>query len=376
MKPISVGLFSFLLGHTVAQQFTDDDDLSWGSYGEDVFTPECRAALNTTLDCSWMLGEYITHELGEVTNENLDEICTPQCFGSLPKVQKFIHQACPRDDNWVELQNKDIDFASDIIDDIARGHQEACFRDRDTDELCLSVMRNWTWEYEAKHSCANCLIGLKELYLNSTEEFDQGAYDEFTSLTKSCSKTGFYPPTPPPVNDPSPTETATSSTPTQSCASTYTIQENDTCNGICKKLNVSTDALTWLNQIASYCEQLPQPGTKLCVPERCGIYTVGKNDTCYSVVKKAPSYITVTQLLAWNLNLNSLCSNMVQQEGMQICDGMKKNCNKFYKVKDGDYCEKICKEDGISIKDFTAWNPDVKADCSLLQKDYYYYCVG
>ncbi|KAM0341331.1 hypothetical protein ACHAPU_010074 [Fusarium lateritium] len=317
MKPISVRLLSFLLSRTVAQQFVDDDDLSWGSYGEDVFTPEYRAALNTTLNCSWMLGEYITHELGEVTDENLDEICTPQCFDSLPKVQKHIHQACPRDDNWVELQNKGIDFATDIIDDIARGHQEDCSRASrsllprsvslpfyiylndaytngarsDTDELCLSVMRNWTWEYEAKNSCANCLIGLKELYLNSTEKFDKEAYDEFTSLTQSCNW-----------------------------------QEDYNFYSVC------------ICQVSGYQPVSPSKTTKISETRKST--ATGKFAT--------PTLIT---------------------------DGMRKNCNKFYRVKKGDYCEKICKENGISMKDFTAWNPDVKFDCSLVQKDYYY-CVG
>lgn len=63
----------------------------------------------------------------------------------------------------------------------------------------------------------------------------------------------------------------------------------------------------------------PAAGTELCMPQQCDIYTVKKNDTCQSIAASQPGYITVTQLQAWDPNLYVLCTNMAQQENMQIC---------------------------------------------------------
>jgi hypothetical protein len=100
---------------------------------------------------------------------------------------------------------------------------------------------------------------------------------------------------------------------------TYTIRADDTCNGICKAENVSTYSLISYNRLNAYCRDFPSSGTKLCMPPSCDIYTIQGNDTCHSIAVAQPGYVTVTQIQAWNPNLNALCTNMKQQEGMQIC---------------------------------------------------------
>lgn len=54
---------------------------------------------------------------------------------------------------------------------------------------------------------------------------------------------------------------------------------------------------------------------------------------------------------------------------------MTGECKKFYRVKAGEYCDKICKDNNISIEEFISWNPAVAPDCTLVMKDYYY-CIG
>lgn len=184
--------------------------------------------------------------------------------------------------------------------------------------FCYEIMGKWEEDGtidDAEHECSDCWLGYKQIWLNATEggPIDED-YEEFTSLTKSCKKTGFHPPTPVSTTESAPTETYT-----KPCPSTYIIQEGDTCNSICKEHNVSTDALTWTNDIPAYCNHFPKAGTEICMPEKCQVYTVEEGDSCIQIVWAVPYDITIAQLLAWNPNLNPTCSNMYQQEGMQIC---------------------------------------------------------
>ncbi|KAL8726976.1 MAG: hypothetical protein Q9166_006339 [cf. Caloplaca sp. 2 TL-2023] len=65
--------------------------------------------------------------------------------------------------------------------------------------------------------------------------------------------------------------------------------------------------------------------------------------------------------------------------------GLITTCRSFYKVQDGDYCEKIVSSYGTfsladlfgasSVVQFKKWNPAVKTDCSQLYIDYYY-CIA
>ncbi|KAF5011761.1 hypothetical protein FDECE_2128 [Fusarium decemcellulare] len=408
MKIIFATLLGCMLGYAVAQQFADDDEYYESS--EDHFTLECRTALNSTLDCSWLLGDYDSGELPDLSNEQLKSICTPKCADSLPKVQKKIHAACPYKNNKIKFEDGQYVAATITVDRLVDSHQKLCFKDLESGSFCYEMMREWEDKgAEDKHQCSDCMLGLQEVYLNSTESFDNEAYEEFTSLTKGCKKTSFHPPTPPCTTDTTASMTGPS-TPTQTCASTYTIVEKDTCNGICKKHNVSTDALTYLNNIPAYCAELPKPGTELCMPEQCDIYTVKKNDTCYSIASKVPSHITVTQLLSWNPNINSICSNMEQQEGMQICvsppgqsnedpstndggpkesatpapqpknvaEGTNTRCAKYYNVTTGDNCADVTLIQGISLEDFYFLNSGVDKNCTnlLLGQSYCVAAVG
>ena len=112
--------------------------------------------------------------------------------------------------------------------------------------------------------------------------------------------------------------TTATTTPTL-CPDTYTIQESDDCNKISIAQNVSTFSLLYQNDLQLYCKDFPDPEKSLCLSKQCDIYTVRENDTCYSIAQSQPSYITITQLLSWNVNLNLKCSNIDQQVGFQIC---------------------------------------------------------
>lgn len=133
----------------------------------------------------------------------------------------------------------------------------------------------------------------------------------------SCSKTAEYVYTPP-------TATGTPVTPSASptttpCANAYTVQSGDTCVSIALAQNVSSFAITYENSLLSSCEDLPVAGSSLCLPDLCQTYTVLEGDSCYSIAKDWGTYITVTQLVSWNYQLNTLCGNIDQWVGSVIC---------------------------------------------------------
>ncbi|RYO84777.1 hypothetical protein DL764_009280 [Monosporascus ibericus] len=56
--------------------------------------------------------------------------------------------------------------------------------------------------------------------------------------------------------------------------------------------------------------------------------------------------------------------------------GMVNNCNRFYLVSSGDTCSTVASRAGISLSQFSAWNPQTGgASCSSLWLDYYV-CIG
>jgi LysM repeat protein len=154
------------------------------------------------------------------------------------------------------------------------------------------------------------MFSILQLDQSSDYSYNADFAENFASLTSSCGATGFYYVTPTTIafNGSSTTAATATATLTPSCASTYTIQAGDTCNGICKSYNVSTHALLTTNHLKAYCKDFPEAGKEPCLPPSCDIYTVSDNDTCQSVAAKEPGYITITQLQAWNPNLNTLCT--------------------------------------------------------------------
>jgi LysM repeat protein len=190
---------------------------------------------------------------------------------------------------------------------------------RSTGDFCHSLMNSWQDldDLTEEQNCSDCLLGTLSLDQSSSFSYNVAFESNFSAMTASCGKTGFEPTKPTPIALNSSAEAT--STPTPSCASSYIVRSGDTCGGICKANNVSTFALTQANSLDAYCQNTLRPGIELCLPESCDIYTVQPNDTCRSVAAKQPSYITITQLQAWNLNLNALCTNMEQQIDRQIC---------------------------------------------------------
>lgn len=177
--------------------------------------------------------------------------------------------------------------------------------------------------------CSDCMLGVIQQQLNSPFGYDTAFASEFTSLTSSCSKTeyAFTSPLPYTVTTPG-TATATgtpSSSPSASptevlepgCVSLYTIQAGDTCNSIALAQNVSTFAVYGSHGITD-CSDLAT-GSKLCLLGQCLLHQVQETDTCDSIIAGAGITVSPSMFVAWNPNIDAVCSNLCTLVGMYIC---------------------------------------------------------
>lgn len=209
------------------------------------------------------------------------------------------------------------------------------------------------------------------------------------------------------------------------CNKFFKVQKGDTCQTIADKSNISIKEFVqwnkkvggedctglWLDtyvcvSVIGHKPTPTKPGNGITTPtpiqpgmvSNCDkFFKVKKGDSCQSIADK--SGISLAQFSKWNPKVGGsdcsglwldvyVCVSIVGHEptptkpGNGISTptptqpGMVGNCNKFYKVKKGDNCESISKKSGISVKEFTTWNPKVGGTtCTGLWLDNYV-CVN
>ena len=114
-----------------------------------------------------------------------------------------------------------------------------------------------------------------------------------------------------------PSPTGQRPVPSYTCEEKYTIQKSDTCINLSWTKKVFTFALLSDNSLPALCAGFPAAGTEICIPQQCNIYIVSPVDTCARVVKAKG--LTVAQLIEYNPNLNSRCSDLRDLAGYVIC---------------------------------------------------------
>lgn len=193
-----------------------------------------------------------------------------------------------------------------------------------TGDFCDTLLASWVNEttLTSAQNCSNCFLGVQSVELSSPFGYDDTLAANFQALTSSCGASGYAFTSPTAyglngtaTNTASPSSTAT---PTPNCTTSYTVQDGDDCNSVARAHNVSTFSLLYENTLNIYCLNFPAAGTSLCLPPQCALYTVQPGDTCDGIVNRTAG-ITVTQLLAWNPNINALCGNMLRFAGTEIC---------------------------------------------------------
>ncbi|KAJ5720928.1 uncharacterized protein N7483_008862 [Penicillium malachiteum] len=100
----------------------------------------------------------------------------------------------------------------------------------------------------------------------------------------------------------------------------YTTEDGDTCDSIAQALGVSAATMYYTNPNILNCSDIIT-GTSLCLPLTCNeVYAVQPNDTCSSIA--VSNYITTSNVINWNSQLNSNCSNLVSPDpywGSVLC---------------------------------------------------------
>ncbi|KAH9480415.1 LysM domain-containing protein [Psilocybe cubensis] len=197
---------------------------------------------------------------------------------------------------------------------------------------------------------------------------------------------------------------------TDGCTSYYTVQSGDTCSVMENNFNITlTQITTWNPEINSQCTNI-QLGLAYCVassssPPSTGppsnvapgtitdgcttYYTVVSGDSCSAIESNYD--ITFTQLITWNPEINSQCTNI--QVGLAYCvasnsppssGGPPSNvapgtittgCTSYYTVVSGDTCSAIESRFGITMTQLTAWNPEINSQCTNIQLGLAY-CVA
>ncbi|KAI1502076.1 hypothetical protein F5X99DRAFT_418164 [Biscogniauxia marginata] len=368
-----------LLTRTLGQVFVgsnrSETEFPFLIQAPDSLSDDCNSTFSFEVTCDVSLpaiasGGYFP------SSDDLISLCNLDCLRSLEALRSTQEQSLTA-----------------TVDTLLWTYNYTCRRDSNTGGFCAPVFDAWANDDNPTSSCSECVLGTYQLQLSNFLGYDSNLASTFSSLTSSCQATGYPVTSPPPnyINQTGTQTLTTSASPTAAkpCASTYLVQNGDDCHSISQANKVSTNEMLYLNNLQGGCMNFPGPGSTLCMPITCEIYTVQENDTCW---------------VSWNIDINRGCDNLEMLSGTQICvsfpgdvpevtvtapastatlapipsdvvDGTNTQCGKYYRVRAGDTCESVTQTPGISLTDFYFLNPEVNStSCNNLLKDYSY-CV-
>ncbi|KAB5511429.1 hypothetical protein GE09DRAFT_982082 [Coniochaeta sp. 2T2.1] len=301
------------LSHVTTVNAQTFDDYPVSSEWPGISTT-CATALNTTVQCSGLLPLSAENNQPRLNAENLTSLCTASCLTSLNNAKQTIQASCTLATDVITLDTGTFPgmFA------IPRSPQS-----KNTQQYCDVLLGQWLNQpsLTVAQNCSDCILGVSQMQLNSPFGYDDGFASDFISLTSSCSKTTY------PFTSPAPYTATVSTTATLSptaspaldpgCVTLYTIQAGDTCDSIAVSQNVSTWAVYGASGIRD-CSNLPT-GSKLCLQGECWLHQVKETDTCDSIIAAAHISVSPITFVAWNPNINPVCTNLHSLVGYHIC---------------------------------------------------------
>ncbi|KAL2859875.1 LysM peptidoglycan-binding domain-containing protein [Aspergillus lucknowensis] len=274
----------------------------------------CKEAVNATLDCDYRLTMAV--DSGTLpSTEVLDKICAKDCANSLKEYRSEVEKACTDKDDIIVMN----DIAYNLTytaEELLYKYRVTCDKEKGSNDYCWAVLSSINGSFTPEQECSDCVLGHYQIDLNSPFGYSNNLAEKFSSLTSSCSETGY------PYTSPTPialNSTIPGHSPTCDDSQKYTIKDGDDCKSISVAQNVSTWSLLHTNELQAYCQNFPDAGTELCLPKTCTVYTLKENDTCDSIIEGLPGRVSVTQLRSWNPNINKSCGNLFQWTGYQIC---------------------------------------------------------
>ncbi|KAG8161313.1 hypothetical protein KVR01_009577 [Diaporthe batatas] len=397
-------------------------------------TPGCVSALTSDIACPRQVKTFTWGDYYPV--ETLEQVCTANCASALTGYEAKVAGACAAETyNLTEHNDAPVSLIPQTLhyyynrscitdgsrwcNNVAAQAAESTNPGAASEFMSRSRWREgaqFRWdvrrltvfprsERQGIDKCDDCLIKQMQFVAGSPMNGGVAFQDEYSSLTASCSKTGFplasstapYPQPPVPTSDPA----------TPVCTgATYQIQPGDTCQSISESQKVGTAWLLLDNGLQSFCANFPTSGS-LCVQRSCKVYTVQANDTCASIADAQG--VSEVMLGLWNPVLGSSCRTIGKSTGDSICisppgggsdwteptttaqptagpsdipapvpaniaAGTNTHCSLFYEVQPEEYCNLIIMRYSVSMDDFMFLNQGVNSNCTNLFA-YESYCM-
>ncbi|KAK4214189.1 hypothetical protein QBC37DRAFT_239711, partial [Rhypophila decipiens] len=226
----------------------------------------------------------------------LGHLCVAKCRDELQSLRSKINSNCNKQTDLIVYA--DIAYpASFILDHYIYQYDISCYKDRNTGQLCdlyLGGLRN---QSKQPDQCSDCILGVLTVQLGSPVGYEKEAETQFSSLRSKCGTAA--------ISTTTPTSKATSSTktkgsvlPSATCSRSYTVVQNDTCSSIGLAQKASTYDIVTVNSLKIFCNDLPKPGSKICLPPVCTPYRILVGDSCTGIATKWS--VTVDELISWN----------------------------------------------------------------------------
>ncbi|EEU41641.1 uncharacterized protein NECHADRAFT_87919 [Fusarium vanettenii 77-13-4] len=388
---------------TGAWQYISPDALP-----SDTLSSSCKAALVVDISCPSQVSTFFQRQA--VPLDSLEEACTSECRASLAEYEAGLKIKCDEKDVVDYNPGANPVHVSVVATDMLYHFNRTCIKDGD--RWC----NIWAFENSpdsdpsgssapsttaSMDMCDSCIIKPFQFMAGNSYSDGFALQPDYSTLTESCSQTGF------PLATTTTIESPTTSNPSLACSGKqYTIQANDTCQSISNANNVATAWMLYDNNLQAFCARFPAEGERICIVNQCKTYTIQANDTCQGIA--VASNITRVQLYTWNPVLGPACNRMSLSVGDSIClephndedytspthvsttqapkptaapvpsniaNGTNENCAQYYFVQEGDYCNQIIVKFGISLADFLFLNQGINAECTnLMAEDSY--CVA
>ncbi|KAK1728068.1 LOW QUALITY PROTEIN: LysM domain-containing protein [Colletotrichum acutatum] len=247
--------------------------------------------------------------------DGIDAICNDGCRKSLAELRAKIQNDCnPK----IDVFNHGLMIypATYIVDRYIYVYDISCYKNRNQTD-------------DSPRECDDCILGPMEIEVNSPLGYTESRAVEFQSGISSCGARGYTYTSPlpyaisstaaPPDLSASPTIGAQTQRMSGDCATTYHVQDGDTCDSIAIAQSVSSRDLVEVNEhLDNWCGGLGA-GQELCLPAQCKLHLLTTEDSCESLLRQYG--VPPKDLSDWNQKLYIQCDGFSEINTGYICVG-------------------------------------------------------
>ncbi|KAI0487067.1 hypothetical protein F4859DRAFT_510850 [Xylaria cf. heliscus] len=272
----------------------------------------CRASLATNIACGPRLIHASDIEREVPFNATfLGEYCNSTCTQSLKQFSDGVASRCGN--TIYDFGAGEMMSGNMVAAPLQWAQNLACTTENGT------TTSSFCWPKVVAHNTTTCdKCTLKYLAGHLSSPVGNGKIDEkgFSSLVSSCgAKPTDFPHSTSTV--PLPTSTPTVS-PNVTCwgGANYTVKSGDSCASIADAKSMAIDNFLYLNGIDFKCTTLTV-GSILCIRDSCKLYKIKSGDTCKQIMKD--NGFSMNELKHWNPILETGCDDLTTFLGRSIC---------------------------------------------------------